>query len=483
MRLFLLVAALLVAATSFAQTPKPNDTTEFVSVNAPVFVLNHVRVIDGTGAAAKEDQAVVIANGKIQSIGPAASAQIPQGAQTMDRTGYSVIPGLVGMHDHLYYTDSIAVQRIGGHIGEPGLFIAEIPYTAPRLYLAAGVTTMRTTGSLEPYTDLKVKSRIDAGLMPGPSIDATAPYLEGAPTIFAQMHELTGPDDAKRMVDYWAAEGMTSYKAYMNITREELGVAIQAAHAHQMKLTGHLCSVTWPEAIALGIDDFEHGPVFADTEFAPDKKSDVCPASGGAMAWIPLDVNGRQVQGLIQNLVSHHVAVTSTLPVFECGVPGRPKLQRRTLEAMSAESAQSYLTARAGIALDSPMTSLMRKEMDFEVAFVKAGGLLLGGPDPTGNGGVLPGFGDQREIELLVEAGLTPLQAIQVLTENGAKYLGRQDQIGTLAAGKQADLVLIKGDPSKTIDDIENVETVFKAGVGYDSKKLIESVRGQVGIR
>jgi len=483
MRLFLLVTALLVAATTFAQTPKPNDTTEFVSVNAPVFVLNHVRVIDGTGAAATEDRAVVIANGKIQSIGPAASVQIPQGAQTMDRTGYAVIPGLVGMHDHLYYTDSIAVQRIGGHIGEPGLFIAEIPYTAPRLYLAAGVTTMRTTGSLEPYTDLKVKSRIDAGLMPGPSIDATAPYLEGAPTIFAQMHELTGPDDAKRMVDYWAAEGMTSYKAYMNITREELGVAIQAAHAHQMKLTGHLCSVTWPEAIALGIDDFEHGPVFADTEFAADKKSDVCPPSGGAMAWIPLDVNGPQVQGLIQNLVSHRVAVTSTLPVFECGVPGRPKLQRRTLEAMSAESAQSYLTARAGIALDSPMTSLMRKEMDFEVAFVKAGGLLLGGPDPTGNGGVLPGFGDQREIELLVEAGLTPLQAIQVLTENGAKYLGRQDQIGTLAAGKQADLVLIKGDPSKTIDDIENVETVFKAGVGYDSKKLIESVRGQVGIR
>jgi cytosine/adenosine deaminase-related metal-dependent hydrolase len=483
MRLFPLVGALLVAATTFAQAPKQNDVTEFVSMNAPVFVLNHVRVIDGTGAAAKEDQAVVIANGKIQSIGPAASAQIPQGAQTMDRTGYSMIPGLVGMHDHLYYTDSIAVQRAGGHIGEPGLFIAEIPYTAPRLYLAAGVTTMRTTGSLEPYTDLKVKSRIDAGLMPGPSIDATSPYLEGAPTIFAQMHELTGPDDAKRMVDYWATEGMTSYKAYMNITREELGVAIQAAHAHKFKLTGHLCSVTWPEAIALGIDDFEHGPVFADTEFAADKKSDVCPASGGAMAWIPLDVNGPQVQGLIQNLVSHHVAVTSTLPVFECGVPGRPKLQRRTLDAMSAESAQSYLTARAGVTLDTPMTSLMRKEMDFEVAFVKAGGLLLGGPDPTGNGGVLPGFGDQREIELLVEAGLTPLQAIQTLTSNGAMYLGRQDQIGTLAAGKQADLVLIKGDPSTTIEDIENVETVFKAGVGYDSKKLIESVRGQVGIR
>src|ERR1700678_3411641 len=203
MRVFLLVGALLVAATSFAQTPKPNDTTEFVSVSAPVFVLNHVRVIDGTGAAAKEDQAVVVANGKIKSIGQSASVQAPQGAQQMDLTGYTVIPGLVGMHNHLYYTDSISVQYASGRIAEPGLFIAEIPYTAPRLYLAAGVTTMRTTGSVEPYTDLKVKSRIDANLMPGPTIDATAPYLEGAPTRFAQMHELTGVDDAKRMADYW----------------------------------------------------------------------------------------------------------------------------------------------------------------------------------------------------------------------------------------------------------------------------------------
>ena len=482
MRLLFLLASLLSAAIAIAQTKKASDVAGFVTVDAPVFILNHVRVIDGTGAAAKEDQAIVIANGRIQSIGPAVSAQVPQGAQLLDRTGYTVIPGLVGMHDHLYYTDSIAVQVVDGRVGEPGLFVAEIPYTAPRLYLAAGVTTIRTTGSLEPYTDLKVKSRIDANLMPGPSIDATAPYLEGAPTRFAQMHELTGPDDAKRMVDYWAAEGMTSYKAYMNITREELGVAIQQAHAHKLKLTGHLCSVTWPEAVALGIDDLEHGPVFADTEFVTDKKPDVCPA-GGSGSWAKQEVNGAPVQQMIHDLVTHHVAVTSTLPVFEASVPGRPKLRTRMLNAMSAESAQSYLTARANVLLDSPMTALLRKEMDFEVAFVKAGGLLLAGPDPTGNGGVLPGFGDQREIELLVEAGFTPVEAIQIATENGALYLGQQHRIGTLSPGKQADLVVIKGDPSKKIEEIENVETVFKGGIGYDSKKLIDSVRGQVGIR
>lgn len=195
--------------------------------------------------------------------------------------------------------------------------------------------------------------------------------------------------------------------------------------------------MTWPEAVALGIDDFEHGPVFTDIEFVADKKPDVCPA-GGSSSWAKQDVNRAQVQELIRNLVSHHFAVTSTLPVYEAGAPGRPALEPRTLEAMSAESAQSYLTARARVPLDSPRTALLRKEMDFEVAFVKAGGLLLAGPDPTGNGGVLPGFGDQREVELLVEAGFTPAEAIQIATENGALYLGRQDRIGSLAPGKQA---------------------------------------------
>lgn len=481
------VALFVFLCTSFAiaQAQNSSGVAPFVTVSAPVFVVNHVRIIDGTGAAPQEDQAIVIANSKIQSIGPAATVQVPAGAQQFDRAGYTIIPGLVGMHDHLYYTDSISVQRgADGKIGEPGLYVAEIPFTAPRLYLAAGVTTLRTTGSVEPYTDLKVKQRIDANLMPGPKIDATAPYLEGAPTVFAQMHELTGADDAKRLVDYWAAEGMTSFKAYMNITREELAAAIQQAHEHKFKLTGHLCSVTWHEAIALGIDDFEHGPVFTDTDFAPDKKPDGCPQVPGARdSWAKLDINGPQVQALIHDLVAHHVAVTSTLPVYEAFVPGRPKLQPRVLDAMSSESAQSYLTARAHIAMDSPMAALFKKELEFELAFAKGGGLLLAGPDPTGNGGTLPGFGNQREIELLVEAGFTPVEAIQIGTGNGAIYLGKQDRIGTLAAGKDADFVLIKGDPAKKIDDIENVETVFKDGVGYDSNKLIESVRGQVGIR
>jgi hypothetical protein len=478
---WLVSALLFISVAAVAQNAPPNDATPFISVPAPVVVLNHVRVIDGAGSPAKENQTILISGGKIAAIGDFGTLALPGQAQQLDRTGYTVIPGIVGMHDHLYYTNSYSVQLAKGEIDEPGVAIVELPYSAPRLYLAAGVTTMRTTGSLEPYTDIKIKERIDAGLMPGPKIDLTAPYLEGKPTFFAQMHELTGVDDAKRMVDYWAEEGMTSYKAYMNITRDELGASIQDAHAHHFKLTGHLCSVTWPEAIDLGIDDFEHGPVFTDTEFVGDKKPDEC--ARGSKSWMARDIKGLEVDYLIQLLIAHHVAVTSTLPVFEAGVPGRPKLQQRVLDAMSAETANSYLTARARVPMDTPMTALFKKEMEFELAFAKAGGLLLAGPDPTGNGGVLPGFGDQREIELLVEAGFTPVEAIKIATLNGATYLGQQDHIGSIATGKQADLVLIKGDPSKNIDDIEKVETVFKDGVGYDSQKIVDSVRGQVGIR
>jgi hypothetical protein len=153
---------------------------------------------------------------------------------------------------------------------------------------------------------------------------------------------------------------------------------------------------------------------------------------------------------------------------------------------MTPEARIAYLSRRARIsdgAAASRWPILFRKELEFERAFVKAGGLLLAGLDPTGYGGVIAGFGDQREVELLVEAGFTPLEAIHIATSNGAEFLGQLDRIGTLAPGKLADLVVIHGDPSANINDIEKVETVFKDGIGYDPAKLMESVRGLVGLR
>jgi len=475
------LALLLFSCSSLchAQTFSP-DVRAFVKIDAPVVALTHVRVIDGTGAAARDDQTVVLSKGKIESVGDASSAIIPKDAQVLDLHGYSVIPGLVGMHDHMFYP-----------LGN-GVF-GEMAYSFPRLYLAGGVTTIRTTGSLEPYTDLELKKSIDGGQTPGPKMHVTGPYLEGKGSWALQLHQLTGPEDAVKTVNYWLDEGVDNFKAYMFITRAELKAAIDAAHKRGAKVTGHLCAVNFREAADLGIDDLEHG-LFVDTEFLRGKKPDQCPEEPeDPVVMAKLDVNAGPLHDTIQYLIQHHVAVTSTLPVFEMGsFPGRPTVQKRVLDSMSADAKNAWLGNRLRYSdtaflkrrfgnEESPLPAAFKKELEFEYAFAKAGGLLLAGLDPTGMGGVIAGFGDQREVELLVEAGFTPLEAIRIATYNGAQYLGELDRVGTIAVGKQADLVVIKGDPSKKIDDIENVETVFKDGVGYDSAKLIESVRGMVG--
>src|SRR5579859_7776216 len=481
MRRAIVLVLLSCCSLAAAQTLSP-DVRKVVTVDAPVVALTHVRLIDGTGVSAREDQTVVLSKGKIESVGAAALANVPKDAQVLDLHGHSVIPGLVGMHDHMFYPMG------SGIFGEMG-------FSFPRLYLASGVTTIRTTGSLEPYTDLELKKAIDAGQMPGPKMHVTGPYLEGKGSWALQMHQLSGPDDAVRTVNFWLDQGVDNFKAYMFITRAELGAAIQAAHKRGAKVTGHLCAVTFREAADLGIDDLEHG-FFVDTEFVSGKKPDECPEQSEDPSMLAkLDPNSGPLHDTIAYLVQHHVAMTSTLPVFEMGsFPGRPTLEKRVLEALSPDARTALLANRVrssdAIFLQkrygsdiSPWPAAFKKEEEFEYAFSKAGGLLLAGLDPTGMGGVIAGFGDQREVELLVEAGFTPVEAIHIATYNGAQYLGELDRIGTIAAGKRADLVVIKGDPSKKIEDIENVETVFKDGVGYDSGKLIESVRGVVGSR
>jgi imidazolonepropionase-like amidohydrolase len=475
------IVGLVCGVACLAQTLSP-AVQVFVKVKGPVVALTHVRVIDGTGGAAREDQTIVINRGKIEWMGDIATAKFPEDAQVLDLHGYTVIPGLVGMHDHMFYPMG------NGIFGEMG-------FSFPRLYLAAGVTTIRTTGALEPYTDLELKKSIDAGQTPGPRMHVTGPYLEGAGSWAIQMHQLTGPEDATRTVNFWLDQGVDNFKAYMFITRAELGAAIQAAHKRGAKVTGHLCAVNFREAADLGIDDLEHG-LFVDTEFMVGKKLDQCPEDGeDPLGMAKLDVNSGALHDTIQYLVQRHVAITSTLPVFEMGsFSGRPTMQKRVLDALSPDARSAVLANRVR-ASDvsrirqrfgtdvSPYEAAFKKEEEFEYAFSKAGGLLLAGLDPTGMGGVIAGFGDQREVELLVESGFTPVEAIHIATANGAQFLGELDRVGTIAPGKQADLVVIKGDPSKKIEDIENVETVFKDGVGYDSGKLIESVRGVVGSR
>ncbi|MFZ0636227.1 MAG: amidohydrolase family protein [Candidatus Acidiferrales bacterium] len=468
------VMAAAVGVSLNAQQARPArapSVQPFIRVDAPVVALTHVRVIDGTGAAPQDDQTVLLADGKIKSIGATASTATPADAQILDLHGFTVIPGLVGMHEHMFYPSG----------GVP--IYNEMGFSFPRLYLAGGVTTIRTAGSIEPYTDLEIKHLIDSGAMVGPEMRVTGPYLEGVGSFTPQMHTLSGPDDARRTVDYWADEGVTSFKAYMNITHAELAAAVEAAHKRGLKVTGHLCSIGFREAASIGIDNLEHG-LLVDTEFNPGKKPDVCDSKPTDETLAALDLESEPVKAMIRDLVERHVAITSTLPVFETFVPNRPPVDARVLDVLLPEARISYLTTRAriGTGAKSLYGVLLRKEMEFERAFVKAGGLLIAGEDPTGYGGVVAGFGDQRGVELLVEAGFTPVEALRIYSANGAQFLGESDRIGSIEPGKAANLVVIHGDPATNISDIEKVDLVFKDGIGFDSAKLIESVRDSVGL-
>ncbi len=465
----LLTAAILVPAVLGAQVP--NGLRTYIVVDSPVVAITNVMLIDGTGAAPQAGQTVVIRGGKIAAVG--ARAAVPAGAMVIDGHGKTLIPGIVGMHDHLFYTAA------GGRE-------VSVAGTGPRLYLGSGVTTIRTTGATSAYSDINAKRSIDDGQRPGPHIVITAPYITGAgPSGLSDMATVTTPEGARRFVDYWASEGATWIKAYTDISRETLRATIQEAHARGMKVTGHLCSVTYQEAVGLGIDNLEHGMLTATDLYSKNKQPDVCPLDSYQDLAASGDPAGQSAQATIQSMVQHHVPMTSTLAVFEALVSHRPVRDQRSLEMMAPEVRTAYLQNRDFIdSLPSwPFPpSALQHAMAFEKAFVDAGGVLAAGVDPTGNGGALPGYGDQRNHELLREAGFNVQQTVQIMSLNGARVLGMQDRIGSIEAGKNADLVLLDGDLTADPSVIRHVVTVFKDGLGYDPERVVAPARGRVGI-
>lgn len=452
-------------------------TRSFVTVDAPVVVLRHVRVIDGTGSPPVSNQSIVISNGTITYVGDSARAPAVSNARVLELAGHTVVPGFVGLHDHLYYTP----------LGEPPSTVSE---SFPRLYLAGGVTTIRTTGAFFPYNELSVKHAIDQGEIPGPHIYVSV-SIRSTPSFtgISGNHPLAAtPEQARRVVDYWVEEGATWFGEGLPTTRELMGAVIAQAHKRGAKVTGHICSVTHREAVALGIDNLEHGLITA-TDYLPDKPPDVCPP-GAQRSQASVDLQGEAVRATFHDMLARNVGMTSTLSVYELFVPTRPPspaLEARILELLAPEVVPAYRRWRESVQnRTGPVNilepELFQKMMQYDREFFRAGGLLAAGVDPWGNGS-LPGFGNQRNYEILLEAGFTPAEAVKVLTANGATVLGGFDTFGSIVAGKRADLAVIKGDPATRPVDIYNVTLVFKDGVGYDSAKLIESARGMVGIR
>ncbi len=468
----LLTSAIVASgATPLSAQSRPtitDDVRPFVSVDAPVVALTHVRLIDGTGTPPRDDQTVIITGSRITSVGAAATTPVPSGARVVDLSGHTVIPGLVGLHEHTYFG---GVKRI-----------TQMSTSAPLLYLAFGVTTAMSAGSMLPYQELNMARAVNAGRLPGPRFLITGPYLDGANTRSGNAKSLATPAEAARTLAYWHAEGVRWVKVQGTISRAMLGEVVRQAHARGMKVTGHLCSVTFAEAASLGIDALQHGFI-TNSEYVPDKKPDVCPPENMRIQ-TDVDVGSAEVQASIKALAKTKAAVVSTLAVYETFSPERFKLDTAAMAMLEPdvrrEVEANYANIRGSglIVSQKLLASMMRWERDF----VAAGGLLGAGSDPWGTG-FLPGFGNIRNYEMLLEAGFPPAQAIQILTFNGARILGMEREIGAVTAGRQADLVVVRGDPTATPRDLYNVTTVFRAGVGYDSGKLRAAARGLVGVR
>ena len=466
--------ALLFAATTARLVAQP-AADPIIAVREPVVALTHARVIDGRGHAPLENQTLILRDGKIAALGDYAATKIPDSAAVHDLTGKTVLPGLVMTHEHLYYS-SIA--------GGP-FHMNEMEFSFPRLYLAAGVTSARTTGSLEPYTDLEVRTRINDGRAFGPKLHLTAPYFDGPETGIAQLHGVADAASAVRMVNYWADEGFTSVKVYINLPQDIMAAVITTAHKRGLQVTGHIGKVSYREAATLGIDNLEHG-FMAMSDLNTDRKpGDLSNARNNYRALEALAPDAPEINELIKLLVEQRVTLTSTLAIFETFTAGRRVAGAAELATLAPPLRESYLTTWSAINIQNNPTTkaAFAKNMALEVKFFRAGGRLVVGTDPTGYGGCMAGYGNWRAIELLVEAGLTPLEAIQVATFNGATLLGIAGVTGSIEIGKAADLIIVAGDPAKNISDLRKAEIVFKDGTGYDSKKLFDSVKGLVGIQ
>ncbi|MEO8101524.1 MAG: amidohydrolase family protein [Betaproteobacteria bacterium] len=439
--------------------------------SAPAVALTHVELIDGTGAGARMDQTLLIRDGRITAIGPAGSVAIPADTKVRDLTGHSVLPGFVMMHEHMFYP-----AGLGNY--------TEMLRSFPRLYLAGGATTLRTAGSMSPFGDINLRNEIAKGAIPGPDINVTGPFIEGPGLLFLKVKITRDPPDARALIDYWAKEGATSYKVYMNIPRATLAAVVEEAHRRKHKVTGHLCSITYREAADLGIDNLEHG-FLASTDFVKDKAPDACPRQPDVLnSLAALDPDGPEAGALIDHLVAKRVALTSTLTIFETFAAGWPLAPSGALELLTADLREQYLSRWSTIAQQgkNQWTDLLRIGMRLEKRFADAGGHLMAGTDPTGYGGVVAGFSNVRELELLIEAGFTLPQAVRIATRNGAVFLGRDADVGTLETGKRADLIVFKGSVATDARALKDLQWTMKAGVAYDRARILAAMKGKIGL-
>lgn len=284
-------AAIAALALAFGPDGVAQDTptwrAEYLSVDAQTMLLTNARVIDGTGQPPIDGTSILIENGVITAVGPALKA--PEGARVIPLDGRTVMPGLVMLHEHMMYFSGSAVWHAQ-------------PVSYPKLYLATGVTTLRTGGAEHPEVDRNLKRRIDSGATPGPSMHLTGPYFNGAAGDFLGDTVLATPDEGRAAAAFWASRGFTSLKLYDAVDAPLAQAVIEEAHKRGVHVTGHLRALGCAEAATLGIDSIEH----AFQSCAKDL--DLAPNLAGFVA----HPDDPKVQALIRTLVDEEVVLVTT---------------------------------------------------------------------------------------------------------------------------------------------------------------------------
>ncbi|MBK9982281.1 MAG: amidohydrolase family protein [Saprospiraceae bacterium] len=465
--LILLTNVSILLSQNFSDNVKP-----FIAIKETVFAITNVTVVDGTGGAPQNNMTVMVKNGKISYVGPSDKISIAKGTFTIDGAGQTLIPGFVMLHEHMFYTKPF----------EDEFNIVNMTNTFPRMYLAGGATSIRTGGSVSPFTDLNINKLIKEGKMIGPKMDVTGPFIERENNFsIPQLPILPAGQAPGPMVDYWANLGCTSFKAYMNLSREDLKETLEHAHARGMKVTGHLCSISYHEAAELGIDDLEHGFMVC-SDFNKDRTEDHCDYRKAWSGLMALDKDAPAMDSLMKFLIKKDVAVTTTLPVF-APLKNYELIPGGGEQALHPDILEEVKKYSAGDAKSDSIDNIMfTKELYWIKKFFHLGGKLVVGTDPTGSGRTIAGYANIWTLETLIKSGFTTSEAVMLCSLKGAEYLRKQFDTGSIEKGKAADLILMDGNLTIDPGSIRHIRYVFKDGIGYDSKAIFDSVKGKVGL-
>jgi imidazolonepropionase-like amidohydrolase len=396
-------------------------------------VLDNVRLVDGTGAAAVERARIVIYGDRIDRIGPAATIPLPENAETIDLSGFTVIPGLIDLHFHIENEPKLALRQ-----------------------LSHGITTFRDPGQWnEKFVELR--RLIAADQLPGPRIFTTGPHIDGdRPAYPADSVVARDADEARRLAERNVAQGASALKIYFRLPFAGARSVIDVCNTRGIPCTAHLEVLDARELIAAGLHGIEHitslgvsvmpeveaeryrQAVLADNDARRDGRYEM---------FARADLDGPQAKALYAVLRERRPWIDATLAVFERRAERPPPgTKPETMKAMVAGFAKMKgLARRAGL---------------------EGARLVMGGHTAVPFAG--RGEAPWRELELLVDSGLSPLDAITAATGTAAAFLYRADELGTLRAGLKADLVVLRGDPSRNISDIRTVERVMVDGKWID---------------